>query len=75
MDQQNTRPDPSKVISPKVIASAIGAVSAAALSAALGVLTPDLFEFLGPWSGVAFAAVTGGGAVAAAYLKGDPLRG
>ncbi len=75
MTDPTIRPDPSKVVSPKVVASAIGAVSGAALSAALGALTPELFDFLGPWSGVAFAAITGGGAVAAGYLKGDPLRG
>lgn len=67
-------PDPSKVISPKVVYAAGTAVVGTALGAAVTALTPDLFAFLGPWEPVAFAAVTAGGAVLAGYLKGDPLR-
>lgn len=61
-------------ISPKVIAGALGAVVGAGLAAAVAALTPELFEPLGAWQGVAFAAVSATGSALAGYLVRDPLR-
>jgi hypothetical protein len=75
-------PDPSKVISPKVIAGTVAGLSVAVLgagaAAVAGALNPGLFDGLGPWGVVAYSgsvAVLGQvAAYAAGYIKRDPLR-
>lgn len=73
--------DSAKVTSPKVKAidkwGAIGGVALGILAFFLSSLTPDLFEFLGPWAGIVTATlVFAGAAIAriAAYQTPDPLR-
>lgn len=70
----HTNPDPSTVISPKVIAVAAANVVGLAVVAGIAAITPDLFDNLGPWALVAYAAVASVGTTLAGYLKSDPLR-
>lgn len=66
--------DPAKTISPKVIASAAGAIIGAGLVAGISALTPEHFASLGIWGSVVFAAVAAAGSAIAGYLVRDPLR-
>lgn len=74
--------DPAKVVSPKVIAGAIGSAIAGALGAgvvaAVAVITPDHFAGLGIWGPVVFAGVTVTAGTLGGYVAGwatrDPLR-
>lgn len=66
--------DPEKVISPKVIATAVVTIIGTAVLAAGAALTPDLFAWAGPWAPVLFAGVVGGLGALAGYITRDPLR-
>lgn len=70
----STTPDPSKVISPKIIATGIVYITGAGILAAGAALTPDLFDGLGRWGVVAYAGVVGALASLAGYFTRDPLR-
>lgn len=66
--------DPSKTISPKIIATGIVYVVGAFILAAVAALTPQLFDWAGPWGVVIYAGIVGAAAQLAGYLKTDPLR-
>lgn len=66
--------DPSKVISPKIIATGVVYLVGAFVLAAAAALTPDLFGWAGPWGVVIYAGVVGAVAQLAGWLKTDPLR-
>lgn len=68
------RADPAQVISPKVIVQAATSLGLVAVIAAIGAITPELFEGMGPWGLVAYAAVVAVGGALAGYAKNDPLR-
>lgn len=68
------KPDPAKVISPKVIATAAVYVVGTGILAAGAALTPELFAGLGPWGVVAYAGVVGALGSLAGYIVRDPLR-
>lgn len=70
----DTRPDPAKVISPKIIATGVVYIIGAGVLAAGAALTPDLFDGLGRWGVVAYAGVVGALAQLAGYITRDPLR-
>ncbi|HEY4267081.1 MAG TPA: hypothetical protein VGM94_02705 [Galbitalea sp.] len=69
-----TTPDPTKTISPKVIASVAGGIVGAAVVGAVNAITPDLFASLGAWAPVVYSGVTAGGAYLAGWIVKDPLR-
>lgn len=66
--------DPSKVISPKVIAQVGVSFFLVVLLGAINAITPDLFAGLGAWGPVLYAAVAAAGGAIAGYVKTDPLR-
>ncbi len=66
--------DPSKTISPKIIATGIVYLVGAFILAAGAALTPQLFDWAGPWGVVIYAGVVGAVAQLAGWLKTDPLR-
>lgn len=65
-------------VSPKIKSAALWGglvgVAAAALSAVADGINPHSFDFLGPWGGIIYSAVTLGAASLAGYLTRDPLR-
>lgn len=65
---------PSSALSPKVKAGALVAGGLIVLQFVLAAVTPDMFAWAGDYSALFYAAVTGLGAVVAAYLKRDTLR-
>ena len=64
----------SKTFSPKVVAGAITSIGLTVLVAALGAISPNLFDGLGVWGPVVYAAVVAIGGAIAGYVKTDPLR-
>lgn len=66
--------DPSKVISPKVIAGTVVGLFVAAAIAIINAITPETLAFLGPWSTLAYTVVSIAGAAIAGWWKKDPLR-
>lgn len=64
----------SEEVSPKVVASGVTSVVLIVVVAGLGAVTPELFDFLGDWKAVAYAAVVGLGGALAGYIKNDPRR-
>jgi hypothetical protein len=66
--------DPSKTISPKIIATGVVYLVGAFVLAAAAALTPELFSFAGPWGVVIYAGIVGAVAQIAGWLKTDPLR-
>ena len=66
--------DPSKTLSPKIIATGIVYLAGAFILAAGAALTPQLFDWAGPWGVVIYAGVVGAVAQLAGWLKTDPLR-
>lgn len=72
--RENEMKDAEKIISPKVIASAVTSILLVAVIAAIGAITPELFAFLGAWAPVVYAAVVSVGATLAGFIKTDPLR-
>lgn len=61
-------------ISPKVTASAVSGVIAAAILANITLITPDLFAGTGKWSGLIYGLVIAVASTLAGWLKNDPLR-
>lgn len=74
MSHIDSPPDPSKVISPKIIATGVVYLIGTGVVAAGAALTPDLFAFAGPWGVVLYAGVVGAIAQLAGWLTTDPLR-
>jgi len=66
--------DATKTVSPKIIAGALTSIGLTVLIAAIGAITPDLFDGLGVWGPVVYAAVVAVGGAIAGYVKRDPLR-
>lgn len=66
----------AEVVSPKVIASTIGAVALPAIAAGIDALVAGnlLSEPLGAWAPVAYAVLSSIGAAIAGYIKRDPRR-
>lgn len=61
-------------VSPKVTASAVAGIIAAAVLANINLITPDLFTGLGKWSGLVYGLVITLAVTTAGWLKSDPLR-
>lgn len=60
--------------SPKVIAAVIAGILVSAVVSNISALTPDMFDFLGPWKLFAFGIFTTALMGLAAWWKTDPLR-
>lgn len=67
--------DAETTLSPKVLASGVTALVLAVALGAINAITPDLFDFLGPWGTVAYGGVISLGAFLAGRQVRDPLRG
>ncbi|QDG61252.1 hypothetical protein [Pseudarthrobacter sp. NIBRBAC000502771] len=61
-------------ISPKVTAAGLAGVISALLLSVITLITPDLFDGLGKWSGLAYGLTIAVVTAVAGYLKNDPLR-
>jgi len=61
-------------ISPKVTAAGLAGIISALLLSVVTLITPDLFDGLGKWSGLAYGFTIALVTVVAGYLKNDPLR-
>jgi hypothetical protein len=61
-------------ISPKVTAAGLAGVISALLLSVITLITPDLFDGLGKWSGLAYGLTIAVVTAVAGYLKTDPLR-
>ena len=61
-------------ISPKVTAAGLAGVISALLLSVITLITPDLFDGLGKWSGLAYGLTIAVVTAVAGYLKDDPLR-
>lgn len=70
--------DSTTQVSPKVRAidkvAGLGAIGLSVVALMLGLITPDLFPFLGPWAPIIAAGAVFLGARLAAYQTADPLR-
>lgn len=61
-------------VSPKVTAQTLTGLGLALIIGAINAVTPELFDFMGAWGAVAYAAVVAGGGFLAGYAVRDPLR-
>jgi type III secretory pathway component EscS len=61
-------------VSPKVIVAAIVGIIFTSIASNVTALTPDMFDFLGPWKLFVFGVVVTAIITAAAWWKSDPLR-
>lgn len=61
-------------ISPKVTAAGLAGVISALLLSVITLITPDLFDGLGKWAGLAYGLTIAIVTAVAGYLKNDPLR-
>lgn len=70
----HTNADPKSPVSPKVWAGLLTGLAVAAIGGLVTAVTPDTFDFLGPWGVIVYTGVTVGLAQLAAWLKRDPIR-
>ena len=61
-------------ISPKVIVSVIVGIVLTAIASNVSAITPDMFNFLGPWKMFVFGSLITALMGLAAWWKTDPLR-
>jgi len=61
-------------ISPKVIVSVIVGIVLTAIASNISAITPDMFNFLGPWKLFVFGSLITALMGLAAWWKTDPLR-